>query len=377
MNRTVAVNTRLLLKDRLEGIGRFTYESLFRLCKDHPEINFHFIFDRPYAEEFIFSDNITPIVIGPPARHPLLYYIWFEWALPRLLKRNKYDLFLSPDGYLSLNTDVPSLPVIHDLNFEHFPQYLPKLERWYYRHFFPKFAHKATRIATVSQFSKRDISQTYNISPEKIDVVYNGVDASFAPLTEAEKQVVRNTYTEGEPYLLYVGSLNPRKNLKNLLEAFLSLKEKKHSAFKLLLVGAEMWNNELKTQFKSKNLKDVIFTGRLPDDQLKKVLAAATVLVNVSLYEGFGIPIIEAFRSGVPVLSSNSSGLAEVGGNAALQVNPSSVSSIEEGMARLIYNQALRTSLTCRGEQRAGDFTWESTAARLWGSMEKIFQAGS
>src|ERR1039457_2407091 len=157
----IAVNTRLLIKDKLDGIGWFTYESLKRITVQHPEHSFYFIFDRKFNPEFIFSNNITPIVLYPQARHPLLFYLWFEYSLSSLLKRLNADLFLSPDGYLSLKSDTKSLAVIHDLNFEHYPNDLPFLVRKYYRYYFPKFANKATIIATVSEFSKQDNVKQY------------------------------------------------------------------------------------------------------------------------------------------------------------------------------------------------------------------------
>ena len=116
----IAVNTRLLLKGKLEGIGWFTYESFKLIVRSHPEHEFFFIFDRKFDKEFIFSDNVTPIVVGPPARHPILHFIWYEISIPRILKKIKPDIFISPDSYLSLSSKYPDLIVIHDLNFEHF-----------------------------------------------------------------------------------------------------------------------------------------------------------------------------------------------------------------------------------------------------------------
>jgi len=113
----IAVNTRLLLKNRLEGIGRFTLETFKRITVAHPEHNFIFLFDRNYSEEFIFSSNVTPMVVRPQARHPLLFKIWFEWSVNKALKKCKADLFISPDGYLSLSSKLPAIAVIHDLNF--------------------------------------------------------------------------------------------------------------------------------------------------------------------------------------------------------------------------------------------------------------------
>src|SRR6056297_1014646 len=142
----IAVNVRLLLKDKLEGIGWFTYENLKRITQAHPEHEFIFIFDRPYDKSFIFSNNIKPIVVSPPTRHPLLIMTWFELQIPRILKKYKADVFLSPDGFLSLQTEIPQIGVIHDINFAHRPQDIPGAFRKYYNYYFPRFAKKATRL---------------------------------------------------------------------------------------------------------------------------------------------------------------------------------------------------------------------------------------
>ncbi len=117
----IAVNTRLLLPDKMEGIGYFAYETLLRITRAHPDVEFHFLFDRPYDSSFIFSDNVKPVVLFPPARHPFLWYWWFEWSVAGYLKKNKFDLFLSPDGYCSLSSDTPTLAIQHDIAFEHYP----------------------------------------------------------------------------------------------------------------------------------------------------------------------------------------------------------------------------------------------------------------
>ncbi len=117
----IAVNTRLLLSNRLEGIGWFTFETLKRIVRDHPEHHFFFLFDRKYSPEFIFGPNVTPVVLAPQSRHPLLWYIWFEYAVGKFLRKNNIDLFISPDGYLPLKSSVPSISVIHDINFAHYP----------------------------------------------------------------------------------------------------------------------------------------------------------------------------------------------------------------------------------------------------------------
>ncbi|MCB0785782.1 MAG: glycosyltransferase, partial [Flavobacteriales bacterium] len=216
----IAVNTRLLLPGRLEGIGWFAHETLSRIVTAHPEHQFIFLFDRPWNAQFIYAPNVVPVAAGPPTRHPILYRIWFDAVVPGLLRKHKADLFLSPDGYLSLRTSVPQVPVMHDLNFEHHPDDLPPAYRRFYRKFFPRFARKAARIVTVSGFSKQDIMDRYGVPAEKIDVVHNGVGTVFGQDTDEEKVAARRKLTNGQPYVICVGSLPPRKNIAQLLPAF-------------------------------------------------------------------------------------------------------------------------------------------------------------
>ncbi len=369
----IAINTRLLLKNKLEGIGWFTFETLKRITTQHPEHEFIFIFDRAYSNEFIFSDNVTPVVIHPQARHPILYYIYFEYSIPRILKKLNPDLFLSPDGYLSLSGKTKMLNVFHDLNFEHYPADLPFAERKYYRHFFPKYAHKANRIATVSEYSKSDIVKQYGVSPDKIDVVYNGANENFKPLDEKNKKAVRETYTRGNPYFLFVGALHPRKNLVNLFKAFDEFKKSSKASEKLLIVGEKKWwTDEIRKAYgEMENKEDVIFSGRLEFAELQRVVAAALALTYVSYFEGFGIPIVEAFYAETPVITSNVTSMPEIAGDAALLVDPFSVDSICGQMQKMASDSELRKSLIEKGRERRKEFTWQKSADRLWDSIEK------
>lgn len=373
----IAVNTRLLLKNKLEGIGWFSYETLKRITTQHQEHQFYFIFDRKYDPSFIFSDNITPVVIPPQARHPVLYYLWFEKSLPRILRKIQPDLFFSPDGYLSLSTPVKSMNVIHDLNFEHYPDDLPYPERTFYRHYFPQYARKACRIATVSEFSKRDIINQYHVEPEKIDVVYNGANDRYIPLTDSEKVMVRAKYTGGIPYFVFVGALHPRKNLANLFRAFDLFRQDTGINMKLLIIGQKKWwTRGIKDAYdKMKFNNDVDFCGRLEPLELNRVIAAATALTYVSYFEGFGIPILEAFYCETPVITSNVTSMPEVAGDAAILTDPFSVKSIFEGMAKIASNPSLGRSLNEKARERRQDFSWQKTAGLLWDSMEKALDS--
>lgn len=375
----IAVNTRFLLKNKLEGIGRFTFETVKLLVTQHPEHTFIFIFDRKYDPEFVFAPNIIPVVIPPPARHPVLWYLWFEWSIPFVLKKYKPDVFLSPDGYLSLRTNVPQIPVMHDLAFIHRPDDIGKLVRNYYNYYFPKFAKKAARIATVSEFSKQDIAKQYSISADKIDVVYNGVSNKFFPLTETEKTAVKQKTTGGKPYFVFVGALQPRKNIGNLLKAFDTFKQTDTQNTQLVIVGRKAWQTEeMDTVFEAMKYKnDVVFTGRLSDEDLSATIAASICMVYVAFFEGFGLPITEAFKCHVPVITSNTSSMAEIAGDAGLLVDPFSVQSIADALQQMANNADVREKLTQKAIERSEVFTWEKTATLLWQSIEQVVNNGT
>lgn len=368
----IAVNTRLLIKNKLEGIGWFTYETLSRITKSHPEHTFYFIFDRPYHADFVFSDNVIPIVLHPKARHPILFVIWFEISVTRFLAKLKPDLFLSPDGYLSLLTKTKSLAVIHDINFEHYPKDLPWIIEKYYRYFFPRFAQKASRIATVSEFSKQDIASKYNINQSKIDVVYNGSNENYHPLSDFENELTRVKYTQGKHFFVFVGALLPRKNLTNLFLAFEQFKQKTGSETVLVIVGEKKWWTASIEQAYS-NISDknsIIFTGRLEQIELNKVLSASVALTYISYFEGFGIPIIEAFRCGTAVITSNVTSMPEVAGDAAILVNPFSIDDIADAMQQLFENHDYRNQLIQKGIIQLSKFSWDKSAELLWNSIE-------
>jgi glycosyltransferase involved in cell wall biosynthesis len=368
----IAVNTRLLLSNRLEGLGRFSYETLKRITQNHPEHHFIFIFDRPYSEEFIFSDNITPVVVYPPARHPILWYLFFDWGIPQKLKKYKVDLFFSPDGWLSLRTTIPQLPVIHDLNFFHNPEWVDAVSRKYYTYFFPRFIKKAKRIATVSEFTKLDIIKRYSVSPELIDVVGNGCTDGFRPLSAAEKKKVQDAYAMGEEFFLFLGLVHPRKNLARVMKAYSQFKKSTNSPMKLLVIGSiKYMTNDVRKVFESSTIKnDIVFTGRMSDSELKRIMASAQALLYTSLFEGFGIPIIEAMHCDVPVITSSTSSMPEVGGDAALYTDPYSVDSIADAMLKINTDLAFRAALIEKAKKQRLNFSWDKTAELMWNSIE-------
>lgn len=370
----IAVNTRLLLTTNIDGIGWFTAETLKRITQQHPEHEFTFIFDRPFSDSLIFSSNITPVIVPPQARHPLLYYIWFELMIPRAIKKAEADIFLSTDSYLSLSSDLPSVLVMHDLNFEHYPKDLPWLASNYLRYYIPKFAAHATRIATVSRFSRNDIVSLYNIPPEKIDVIYSGAGELFVPLSPAEQLSIKKQFAGDCDYFLSIGALHPRKNLINLFRAFDHFKESDQKGMKLLVVGAKYWwTDDMRNAYESMRYRDdVIFTGRLSSSDLRKVVASAFAQTYVSYFEGFGLPLVEAFNCDVPVITSNITSMPEIAGDAALLVDPFDYISISSAMQRLAKDENLRNELIAKGRLRRTEFSWQKTSEKLWNTCETV-----
>lgn len=367
----IGVNTRLLLAGKMDGIGWFTAETLKRIVQAHLEHDFYFFFDRKPDPQFIFSTNVHPVVLCPQARHPILWYFFFQRSIPRALKRYKIDLFLSPDGYMSLNTKVPTLTVIHDINFEHSPDNLKPSHQRYMTYFSPQFARYSTRIATVSEYSKQDIVDTYHIEAEKIDVVYDGAHEGYRPLSAFEQQETREQYAGGCRYFIFISTIIKRKNLATLLTAFDQFKQNDPEGTKLLVVGHRVWwKDELAKAYEQMHHKeDVVFLGRAEPDMLTRLLGSATALVYPSLYEGFGIPILEAFEAEVPVITSNCTSMPEVAGDAAILIEPTHVEALSDALRQLVNNPSLSEQLVDRGRIQRTYFSWDITADLLWQSM--------
>lgn len=370
----IAINTRFLLKDKLEGFGWYTHEVVSRLVKNHPEHEFIFFFDRKYGEKFVYASNVTPVVLTPPARHPVLFKIWFNWSVKKALKKYKADVFFSPDGYMSLTSDVKQIGVIHDLNFEHHPEDLPKSARNYLKKYFPLFATKAQHILTVSEYSKQDIIKTYGIKTDKVTVAHNGVGDFFKPISTIEKKGIKSKFTNGNNYFIFVGALHPRKNVVNLFKAFNAFKLENKNDIKLLIVGEKYWwNEEIQRTFESLKFKsDIIFTGHVQSDELNQLYGAALALTFVSYFEGFGIPLVEAMKCETPIISSKATCLPEVAGDAALYVDPFSVNEITSAMKKIADEPATREKLIQEGKERSKNFSWDKTAEIVWRVIEKV-----
>ncbi len=365
----IGINARNILGSKMEGFGNYSYELVRRITKNHPEQTFVLFFDRAVDPKFEFTSNVQTVVLFPPTRHPLLWILWFEWSLKRALKKYQIDLLWSPDGFCSLRSKVPQIATIHDLNFEHYPKDLPWLVSMYFRTFFSKFARKAKHILTVSNFSKKDIVDMYGISSENISVVYNGISDEYRVLSKEEIHATRNEFSKNKAYFLFVGSLHPRKNIKRLVEAF-SAFSMTNSEIDLVIVGNAMWKQEefnLSTETKNR----IHFLGHLSTNELSRVTGAAFALSYVPYFEGFGIPLVEAMRCGVPIISANSSCLPEIAGDAAIYCDPFSVQDITEKLHILSNDSTLHQQLAENALKRSVLFSWDKAAEEVWDEISQ------
>lgn len=368
----IAVNTRFLIPGTLEGIGWVLFEHFSRITRKHKEHTFYFLFDRPFDKKIIFSDNIIPIVIGPPARHPLLWYAWYEIMVPYALRKIKPDVFFSADNFLSLNYSGKQVLMIHDIIAEFLPTQFEFFAAKYLNTYMPRYAEKADRIITVTDTVKQDIVSCYGINPSKITTIYNGTPFVETG-TETEYSAAPISGLNETPYFLYVGSLHPRKNIVRIVEAFCLMKKATNAHIKLVLTGRKAWLSEEISHALNESgcQKDIILTGYLEREQIQSLLSGSLALLYPSIMEGFGLPIVEAFKAGVPVITSDVGAMKEVAGSAALLCNAYDTESIAEKMIWVWEDSGLRKTLTTAGKKRAECFVWDSAVEQLWEIIEK------
>jgi glycosyltransferase involved in cell wall biosynthesis len=366
----IAVNTRFLLKDKLEGIGLYTLEVVKRMAAAHPEDEFIFFFDRPFDPSFVFEKNITPVVLSPPARHPLLFITWFEWSVARALTQYQADVFLSPDNFLSLSTTTPTVLIVHDIAFTHFSENDKWINRQYYKFFTPRFLKRANVILAVSEFTKQDILAKFSfVEKDKIKIAYNGCREIFTPLSILEKIEQKES-----DFFLFVGAVHPRKNVPRLIEAFDLFKKRTKSNVKLVLCGRFAWQTgAVKSAYDAATFKqDIIFKGYVEDKEVAKLTASALAVTYVSLFEGFGVPLLEAMNCDTPIITSNVSSMPEVVGEAALLVNPESIEEIANAMQEVFENENLREKLIEHGRIQRAKFDWSKTAEIIYSELKNI-----
>lgn len=305
--------------------------------------------------------------------------LWTRIALPIALyfAREKPDLFFSPTHYIPRFYPVKKIVTIFDLSFLHFPQMFNRRDLWQLKNGTRFSAKKADKIITISQFSKKDIINQYNVSKEKIVVAYPGFekDIFFPVRDQKEISEAKDKYQISGDYIIYIGTLQPRKNLVRLIEAIARIKD-----LKLVIVGKSkglgkegwMFDEVLQTPQELGIVDRVIFTGFIPSQDVAALLSGSLGFVQPSLWEGFGIPVVEAMACGVPVIVSNVSSLPEVSGKAGLLVDPYSIDQIEQATRTIFSDKKLRQKLIKQSLIQAKKFSWDKMARTVLKEFEKI-----
>ncbi len=369
----IAINCRLLIPNKLEGIGWFIYETTKRMVEQHPEDTFILLFDRKPPADLLNHKNVIKVHVPPKARHPILYRIWFDFMLPRKLKKYDADIFLSADGFNSYQLDIPSYLIIHDLAYLHYPKYIDSTHLAYYKKHSPGYIKKASGLGTVSEYSRQDLAEKFDLNPDHIDVIFNGCKESFKPLNKEQKNEVKREYKLQKPYFIYAGSIHPRKNVVNIIRAYNHFRTRGHQEHDLVLVGRKAWMFDLFEQEYNRSpfKKDIHLLGYADEKELAALMGAAEALVYPSLFEGFGVPVLEAMHAEIPIITSNKSSLPEVAGKAAILVDPRNPQDIGTAMFKLAKHPELGKELVKQGRKKRKEYDWEQSAYLLYRALKR------
>ena len=350
---------------RRAGLGRYAQELSAALLEVDAENEYLIFFNRPRSarvEPPLHSlRRLTVAWSNKPWRMSALLAHFAGLSQDRLFPG--VDLFHATDHLLPRFSRVRSVFTLHDLAFRLYPETHTALNRWFLSVMMPRFLQAADAVIAVSEHTKRDALRAYNLDEAKVRVIYEGVNPRFRPAPPEAVAVVRRKYGLPERFILSVGTIEPRKNLETALAAYRALKEG-GAAHRLVIVGKQGWlYRGFFRRLREEGLEgEVVFPGFVPDDDLPALYSGADLFLFPSLYEGFGLPPLEAMACGAPVVCSDVSSLPEVVGDAALLVPPLDVRAWAEALRRLLGDADLRANLRARGLARAREFSWARAA---------------
>jgi glycosyltransferase involved in cell wall biosynthesis len=302
---------------------------------------------------------------------PIQRIVWEQGIAPWRITRRKYDVLLCPVNVMPLMTRCPTVVTIHDLAFMRFRLHR-RLRRFYLDQMTRRSAHRAAHVITVSEFTRQEVLELLKLPEASVTAVHNGIDAMLKPQPAEALAAFRKSQKLPERFVLFVGTLEPRKNIETLLRAYALAGEK--IGMPLIVGGGKGWHfdgifqlvKELKLESR------VEFRGFLPDEQLPLYYSAATVLVYPSLYEGFGLPPLEAMAAGTPVIVSDAGGIGEVVADAGMVVRAQDATAWAEAMVRMTGDEALRADYRARGLRRAAEFSWMKAARETLAILERV-----
>ena len=365
------------------GIGRYTRELIATLAAMKSPYTFRFFSAKPPMELPVANPVPTAVhtTYHPaPLNERWLYRLWYRLRLPLpvQLVTGKLDLFHSPDFVLPpVSGKIPTLLTVHDLSFAHYPEVFPAPLVKYLNSVVPWSVGRATHILADSISTKQDLMALWQVPEAKITVLYCGVDARFAPVTEKKVlTAVRQKYNLGNiPYILNVGTIQPRKNYQMLIRAFKPVAEQ--HPHNLIFAGGKGWlYDEMMREVERQGLNGrVHFIGFVNDADLPALYTDASLLTFPSLYEGFGLPLLEAMACGVPVVSSDASSLPEVVGDSGLLLSPHDEAVWSEGLHELLLDPVRRSQMVADGFRQVRQFTWRKASSKLLSLYQNLLHS--
>ena len=360
------------------GISQYAANVVGRLVAMAPHHDFVAFINRSDAAWVrTWHPRLEVVALPDWTGHPVASIFWHLVALPEMLRRHRCDLVFMPAGNrrLAWSYGMPSVGTVHDFSQLHVPQKYDAARMFYITRVLPRMMRRLTRVISVSESTRRDLESFARVPAERIRVIHNGADLQrFTPRPEATAHAELPAELHiPERYILYISRLeHPGKNHVRLLEAFAALKRAADLPHKLVLVGGS-WNGAeiIHARVAELSLNDlVVFPGFVPDEALPALYAAADAFAFPSLFEGFGIPVLEAMASGTPVCAANTSSIPEVVGDAGVLFDPLDVPAITDCLSRLLQDQPLRQRLIATGIERARGFTWDKAAKATLDELE-------
>jgi glycosyltransferase involved in cell wall biosynthesis len=305
--------------------------------------------------------------------------MWEQTVLPRLVKKLDLDILHAPMHVLPVICPCQSVVSILDLAFIRYPNAFPRSQRMYLETFTRRSAHKTDAIIAISESTKRDVVELLGVSGDKVFVTPLAADPKYQPVTEERTAEIREIYGFGHLNAVYVGTLEPRKNILALLKAFDKARKSLTDDCKLVLAGGKGWYyDEVFALVKELGLEScVIFTGYVPAEDLPALYSAADVFVYPSLYEGFGLPPLEAMACGAPVITSNTSSLPEVVGDAGITVDPNDTGALADSIKTVLSDESLRREMSVKGLKRSTEFSWKHTAQLTFDIYRHVYSGGA
>lgn len=372
----IAVHASHLCQDREDGNQTYMKNILPRLAqfkKDTYHLYYntqpHSFLEHPYLKHHIHPEP----------------FAWTQRVFPSILDSDQPDVLFMPIQMLPFRKPkhLPSVVTIHDLAFFYYPETFPIKDRTLHKLYVKEAIYQADSLIAITEATKNDILTRYNVSPDKIHVVYHGIDHErFRPVTDQDQDSitqVKDTYGITKPYILYVGNVQPRKNIQGLIKAYEIFRSHyKDIDCQLVIAGAEAWmvDKSLK-QVHNTWENDIIFTGRFKDQELPPLLWGATGFILPSFYEGFGLPVLEAMACGIPTIVADTPALVEVAGDAALAADPHTPKAMAEQLHTLLCQDTLRQDLIQQGYQRAQEFSWDTSAEQTYTILHNTYEYAS